>query len=141
MANAEFIAELDAFEREIDTEIRRHVEAFIEEALMAICVGNTIVLDTGRSTASWVTSTGSPIFYIAIDVTPTSRLDGVAATVRSLRTLDNLQGYKLGEPVFIANGNEYVLELEFGSKSRKAPSGFVELSLAGLPEVQYSLGF
>lgn len=139
MPNQEFLNELAAYERDIEQAHKELVEDAIRQVLTAICNGNIKVLDTGRSTASWVVSTDSPVFYKALDVTEFNALSGDVARERSLFTLNNLQVYVLGESVFIANGNEYVVELEFYGKSRKAPEGFVQLAMANFPELSFTL--
>lgn len=135
-----FFQELAAFESETMLAIQQEVINFARMVLDAVIRGNIRVLDTGRSTASWVISADSPSVYVALDVTPLNSLSPSSARERSLNSLANLSVYRIGADLFITNGNDYIFEIEFEGKStRKAPEGFVRLALSDFPDIDYTI--
>ena len=141
MPNREFERELYAFEVEIEETHRDLVRDAARQILNALTDGNLKVIDTGRSTASWVASSRNPIVYIAQDATDDHHLSGPVAKARSMSTLVELRTYNIGEFVYFTNGNDYLVQIEFNHKSQKAPGGFIRLAMAQFPEVSYTLNF
>lgn len=148
MSNTAFFAELDRIKRELTLEMAQFqielARKLLEDIIGGEGYGNPI--DTGRSAASWVYSRGTPIFYVASDVSELNRISKEEAKARSMSTLVNLEGLQLGETFFLANGNKYVEGLELGTAaygySSQAPNGFILLALAQYEgRIAYSLNF
>lgn len=78
---------------------------------------------TGSYRASWTINLGSPNFDVVSG--------GSATAPLSPPTFQFPSGFKLGTPVFIANGQPYAARMETGW-SKQAPAGVVRVTLAEL---------
>lgn len=111
MSNDAFIQELEAFKQQIDAE----AVTFVKEVTTAMLdqITDTNPLDTGKCTASWTASIGSPVYNEATDITRTNRITRSEAKSRSMATLDaGLAAYQLGDQIYLSNGTNYVSKLE-----------------------------
>lgn len=117
------MADANTFERDLKrfgtklTEVLTdiHKEVCLETRLR---IATKTPILTGRASASWNASTGAPDY----DTQPESYLNPSGAPEDGKK---NLEGYKLGDDLFVANGLHYIGDLNNGS-SRKAPAGFIE---------------
>jgi hypothetical protein len=124
MADVQFLAELAAFELLVNQECEQFEIDVASEILDEI--NDTNPLDTVNSTARWTASLNSPIYDQASDVTESNRIGRETAKERSLSTLPNINGYKMGDIIYLSNGTNYISDLEAG-KSLQAVN-FVKLS-------------
>jgi hypothetical protein len=117
-----FFMELDAFSDTIDEEVEHFVMDIVRDTLTLITEGNP--LDTGRCTASWTASLNMPLYQEATDVTEQHRLDRTQAQERSLQTMPNIQGYHIGDIIYLTNGTNYVSRLEEDVGYVKTTNGY-----------------
>ena len=125
--NQQFFTELDNAIAEFSQQAGAFAVQIATQLFQDIVNGNPYW--SGRSKASWVISLNAPIEYIADDVP--KRAGGITvseAEERALATLVNLNGFLVGQTIYITNGNPYVEYLEKG-RSKQAPDGFVALAL------------
>lgn len=123
-----FMQELEQFKQQIEQEAKMFVQEVVEAMLDQIT--DTNPLDTGKCTASWEASVGSPVYQEATDVTSAVRINRGQAKARSMGTLQlGLINYGLGDIIYLSNGTSYVsrLEMEPGYvKTKDGHANFVE---------------
>lgn len=117
MADAEsFTKDLRRFDRQFENLL---TEVFIEVAKEArLTVAERTPILTGRHSASWNASVGSPNYNAK---PPSYNNPGGAPQDGEV----NVDGFQLGQNLFIANGAPIILALNAGW-SQKAPAGFIE---------------
>lgn len=125
MQDTQFLKELDDFMLEVNKECEEFGREITAEMLSDLTDQNA--LDTGRCTASWVASVGTPVYHDAKDITTANTMTRDEAKARSMATLSNLAAYKLGQPIFLSNGTDYISGIEDGSNSAKSVA-FVTLT-------------
>lgn len=125
MQDAQFFKELDDFMEEVNKECAAFEVEIVGEMLSDICDVNALL--TGRCTASWTASSGSPRYRDARDINDFNKIDRATAKERSMSTLINIRNHKLGETLYLSNGTDYVSGIEEGVNSRKSIK-FVELT-------------
>lgn len=118
----EFKADLKRFDQKVELA----VTIVIKETAKSIRnqVAARTPINTGRASASWNASVGTPNFTPkseAYNSPGSAPMDGNVA----------LQGFTLGRTIHVANGVHYIGNLNNGS-SVKAPAGFVEASVANI---------
>lgn len=123
-----------SFELELDAEFNQFYQETLhfstniaEQILRDILAGNPYW--SGRSKASWVVSLNGPVYYIADDVAKRpGAISAEEAEQRSLATLANLDGFKVGDNINITQGNAYIALIEDGVHGSNA--GFIAAALA-----------
>lgn len=119
----EFKADLSRFSIKVDLAIIGVIKETAKSVRLQVATRTPI--NTGRASASWNASVGTPNFstksrgYNSPGSAPT---DGRVT----------LTGFLLGRTIHISNGISYIGKLNSGS-SLKAPAGFVEASVATIP--------
>ena len=115
MSELKFRTDLKRFsqlvEKDVGTVRRRVAKALYEKT------SRRTPVDTGRLRASWALSDGTPSNYTA--PVGASGLGPVTATFSNPF-----------EASYLVNNLPYVLPIEFGGHSRKAPAGMVRISIA-----------
>ena len=113
MPDLQFFAEIDSFMAEFVAQAEAFAPNIAGQVLEEII--DTGPYWSGRSKASWVTSVGEPVFYVAEDVAKKANaLSAEDAKQRSMATLANIQNAPLGQTIIIANGNPYIDAINSG---------------------------
>jgi hypothetical protein len=122
-----FAIDLDQFARTLRINLRLVVKRTAFN-LFGKIVRRTPV-DTGRARASWDMTVGAPSARSLPPLSENERMTKSEATSAAMANRLADYGIVSLEPIYIINNVEYIGWLEHG-KSRQAPAGMVQISLA-----------
>lgn len=107
------------YENAVEKRAEKHIVKYAQNLRLRIATATPVA--TGRAAASWNLSRGGP----NRNPKPDGYLNPGGAPYDG--HID-ISGYKLGEVLYIANGVEYLIYLNYGSSSQ-APAGFIESAI------------